>query len=247
MSNLRARQHSGVVHGMLAIVTRRSLPRNVWPRKTTLLYPYGTDYFAPYVREARELPLVHTLFLPGFSGACLKHQTPKFWHCDVTSVAPKPLPKSTASLKTGGRVSLCRVGRAYGLSGRPCVSVRCLCVSVRRLCASISVAEAQEGCMCVRQSGWTPEGALCVPARAAGPQRGLCVCQPEWLKPIGLCVPARAAGAHQGTRVGGAHWGLCMYQPKWLEPMGRCVSARVAGAHWGYIMCASQSAGAHWG
>ena len=34
MSNLRARQHSGVVHGMLAIVTRRSLSRNVWPRET---------------------------------------------------------------------------------------------------------------------------------------------------------------------------------------------------------------------
>ena len=34
---LRSRQHFGVVHKMLVIVTRRSLPRNVWPRQTTLI------------------------------------------------------------------------------------------------------------------------------------------------------------------------------------------------------------------
>ena len=58
-----------------------------WP----LLCPHGTDYFAPYVREARELPLVPTLFLPVLQGLFFeikKHLTPKFWHCDVTSVAP---------------------------------------------------------------------------------------------------------------------------------------------------------------
>ena len=36
MINLMSHQHSGVVHGMLAIVTRRSLPWNVWPRETRL-------------------------------------------------------------------------------------------------------------------------------------------------------------------------------------------------------------------
>ena len=38
-----------------------------WP----LLYPDGAGCFAPFVREARALPRVATLFLPGLSGACL--------------------------------------------------------------------------------------------------------------------------------------------------------------------------------
>ena len=38
-----------------------------WP----LLCPYEARYFAPFVRDARELPRVRALFLPGRSGACL--------------------------------------------------------------------------------------------------------------------------------------------------------------------------------
>ena len=38
-----------------------------WP----LLCPDGAGCFAPFVREARALPRVATLFLPGLSGACL--------------------------------------------------------------------------------------------------------------------------------------------------------------------------------
>ena len=38
-----------------------------WP----LLCPFNTNYFAPFVRDCRELPLVDSLFLPGLSGAVL--------------------------------------------------------------------------------------------------------------------------------------------------------------------------------
>ena len=53
-----------------------------WP----LLCPYNAGSFAVFVKEARELPLIESLFLPGLSGALMaKYQIHKFLHYVVIS------------------------------------------------------------------------------------------------------------------------------------------------------------------
>ena len=57
--------HNCSAVGSIVVPLWRSAP--FWP----LLCPYGSQYFVPFVRDARELPRVNTLFLPGLSGSSL--------------------------------------------------------------------------------------------------------------------------------------------------------------------------------
>ena len=63
----RVLRHAQVCRASGSIVVPLWLSAPFWP----LLYPYGTGYFASFVRDARQLPLVNTLFIPGLSGASL--------------------------------------------------------------------------------------------------------------------------------------------------------------------------------
>ena len=56
---------AGEAKGFMVVPLWPSAP--VWP----LLCPYNAGSFAVFVREARELPQIESLFLPGLSGATL--------------------------------------------------------------------------------------------------------------------------------------------------------------------------------
>ena len=63
----RVIRHAQACHSKGSMVVPLWLSAPFWP----LLCPYGSDCFAPFVRECKELPQAASLFIPGLSGAVL--------------------------------------------------------------------------------------------------------------------------------------------------------------------------------
>ena len=82
----RVIRHAQGCQANVSIVVPMWLSAPFWP----LRCPYGSDSFAVFVKECKELPQVESLFIPGLSGAILFNgQVPNTkvlaLHCDFSS------------------------------------------------------------------------------------------------------------------------------------------------------------------